>query len=30
MDLQKIAESDPGFWRVEIERDGQRIRQIFR
>ncbi len=29
-DLQKIAQSDPGFWRVEIERDGQRIRQIFR
>ncbi|KQW27413.1 serine protease [Rhizobium sp. Root274] len=29
-DLKKIAESDPGFWRVEIERDGQRIRQIFR
>ncbi|MFN3719085.1 MAG: DegQ family serine endoprotease [Rhizobium rhizophilum] len=29
-DLQKIAESDPGFWRVEVERGGQRIRQIFR
>ena len=29
-DLQTMSESDPGFWRVEIERDGQRIRQIFR
>jgi len=29
-DLQRIAESDAGFWRVEIDRNGQRIRQIFR
>ncbi|MGF0540526.1 DegQ family serine endoprotease [Agrobacterium sp. ES01] len=29
-DLQAIVESEPGFWRVEIERDGKRIRQIFR
>jgi S1-C subfamily serine protease len=29
-DLQEIADSDPGLWRVEIERDGQRIRQFFR
>ena len=29
-DLATIADSNPGFWRVEIERDGQRIRQIFR
>ncbi|MGL3609104.1 DegQ family serine endoprotease [Rhizobium sp. G187] len=29
-DVMKLADSDPGFWRVEIERDGQRIRQIFR
>ena len=29
-DLQAIAESDAGFWRVEIDRNGQRIRQIFR
>ncbi|THV25444.1 DegQ family serine endoprotease [Peteryoungia ipomoeae] len=29
-DLVTLAESDPGFWRVEVERDGQRIRQIFR
>ncbi|PZU82367.1 MAG: serine protease [Shinella sp.] len=29
-DMAKIAAGDPGFWRVEIERDGQRIRQVFR
>ncbi|MCJ8239425.1 DegQ family serine endoprotease [Peteryoungia algae] len=29
-DLQRIAGSDAGFWRVEIDRNGQRIRQIFR
>ena len=29
-DLVALSRSDPGFWRVEIERDGQRIRQIFR
>lgn len=29
-DIVAIADSDPGFWRVEVERDGQRIRQIFR
>lgn len=29
-ELAKIASSNPGFWQVEIERDGQRIRQIFR
>lgn len=29
-DLVALADSDPGFWRVEVERDGQRIRQIFR
>ena len=29
-DLAEIADSDPGLWRVEIERDGQRIRQFFR
>ncbi|GEO87152.1 MULTISPECIES: DegQ family serine endoprotease [Alphaproteobacteria] len=28
--LAKVAADDPGFWRVEVERDGQRIRQIFR
>ncbi|MBO3759971.1 DegQ family serine endoprotease [Ciceribacter sp. L1K22] len=28
--LSDIAASDPGFWRVELERNGQRIRQIFR
>ncbi|NML73896.1 DegQ family serine endoprotease [Rhizobium sp. S-51] len=28
--MAEVAGSDPGFWRVEIERDGQRIRQIFR
>jgi S1-C subfamily serine protease len=25
-----MIDQDPGFWRVEIERDGQRIRQFFR
>lgn len=29
-ELSQIADSDPGLWRVEIERDGQRIRQFFR
>lgn len=29
-ELSEIADSDPGLWRVEIERDGQRIRQFFR
>jgi len=29
-DMQAMAESDPGIWQVEIERDGQRIRQLFR
>lgn len=29
-DLAQIAAEDPGMWRVEIERDGQRIRQFFR
>ncbi|CAH0340481.1 DegQ family serine endoprotease [Rhizobium sp. CECT 9324] len=29
-DLAAAAGSDASFWRVEIERDGQRIRQIFR
>ncbi len=24
-----MADADPGFWRVEIEREGQRIRQFF-
>ena len=28
--LQKTVTSNPSFWRVEIERDGQRIRQFFR
>jgi Do/DeqQ family serine protease len=28
--LQGMLDQDPGFWRVEIERDGQRIRQFFR
>ncbi|MEZ2130393.1 MULTISPECIES: DegQ family serine endoprotease [unclassified Sinorhizobium] len=28
--LVEIAGEDPSFWRVEIERDGQRIRQFFR
>ncbi|WP_028748753.1 DegQ family serine endoprotease [Rhizobium mesoamericanum] len=29
-ELANIADEDPSFWRVEIERDGQRIRQFFR
>ena len=29
-DLEDVVSDDPGFWRVEIERDGQRIRQFFR
>jgi hypothetical protein len=29
-ELAQIADSDPSLWRVEIERDGQRIRQFFR
>jgi Do/DeqQ family serine protease len=28
--LEAMLDEDPGFWRVEIERDGQRIRQFFR
>lgn len=28
--LEKVSQDDPSFWRVEIERDGQRIRQFFR
>ena len=28
--LAAMLDGDPGFWRVEIERDGQRIRQFFR
>jgi Do/DeqQ family serine protease len=28
--LEAAAKEDPGIWRVEIERDGQRIRQFFR
>lgn len=28
--LQAITQDDPSLWRVEIERDGQRIRQFFR
>jgi Do/DeqQ family serine protease len=28
--LQSILESDPNFWRVEIDRGGQRIRQFIR
>ncbi|OCJ18362.1 serine protease [Rhizobium sp. AC44/96] len=29
-DLAGLATQEPSFWRVEIERDGQRIRQFFR
>jgi Do/DeqQ family serine protease len=29
-ELATMAAKDPSFWRVEIERDGQRIRQFFR
>ncbi|TWF56504.1 DegQ family serine endoprotease [Neorhizobium alkalisoli] len=28
--MEQMLNEDPGFWRVEIERDGQRIRQFFR
>ncbi|WP_105374424.1 DegQ family serine endoprotease [Neorhizobium huautlense] len=28
--LEGMLDEDPGFWRVEIERKGQRIRQFFR
>ena len=28
--LQQAVSGNPSFWRVEIERDGQRIRQFFR
>ena len=28
--LATLAAGDPSIWRVEIERDGQRIRQFFR
>lgn len=28
--LETITKDDPSLWRVEIERDGQRIRQFFR
>lgn len=28
--MAEAVADDPGFWRVEIEREGQRIRQIFR
>jgi Do/DeqQ family serine protease len=28
--LQSVVQNDPGFWRVEIERNGQRIRQFIR
>jgi Do/DeqQ family serine protease len=28
--LAKLVNEDPSIWRVEIERDGQRIRQFFR
>ncbi|WP_105384627.1 DegQ family serine endoprotease [Neorhizobium alkalisoli] len=28
--LEGMLDDDPGFWRVEIERKGQRIRQFFR
>ena len=29
-ELATLAAQNPSFWRVEIERDGQRIRQFFR
>jgi Do/DeqQ family serine protease len=29
-DLAAMASQEPSFWRVEIERDGQRVRQFFR
>ena len=28
--LEQLVSEDPSVWRVEIERDGQRIRQFFR
>ena len=28
--LAAALQGDPGFWRVEIDRDGQRLRQFFR
>ena len=28
--LQTVLDDDPGFWRIEIERDGQRMTQFFR
>ncbi|HEV7437026.1 MAG TPA: DegQ family serine endoprotease [Pseudorhizobium sp.] len=28
--MEGMLDDDPGFWRVEIEREGQRIRQFFR
>lgn len=28
--MQDMLDEDPGFWRIEIERDGQRIKQFFR
>ncbi|SFB42135.1 Do/DeqQ family serine protease [Rhizobium sp. NFR07] len=28
--MEGMMDEDPGFWRVEIERNGQRIRQFFR
>ena len=28
--LEEVVRNDPGFWRVEIDRDGQRIRQFIR
>jgi S1-C subfamily serine protease len=28
--LQTVIDNQPDFWRVEIERDGRRIRQFFR
>ncbi len=29
-DFAAALQGDPGFWRVEIDRDGQRLRQFFR
>ncbi len=29
-EMEDMLDDDPGFWRVEIERNGQRIRQFFR
>lgn len=29
-ELATVAAQNPSFWRVEIERNGQRIRQFFR